>query len=204
MCNINEILQSLKNLNHSELQLLFDQTKERLDDYRPVYISESFKRCGKAGCTCGFGPVKEYGHGPYLYAIWTDREGKKKQRSLGRKMEDVELDKMCSKSRPKWYEFKLTEKQIAKMSQDRKWQNLPRKLSSDEFEDYHGIPMSEDTMGRERELTYDYKRYDLAVEKWNETMEICNSSFARVLGIGTRKGYTLLKGLLENGYYLAS
>lgn len=199
MCKIDEMLAEL---NREDLQTIMSKSKTLLDAMRPIHIKELYKKCGKKNCTCAHGSVAEYGHGPYLYVIYTDHDGGQKQRSLGRKMSEEEIEQICGKPFPRWFDFLVTDRQYKKLSRDKNWQVHERELTFDEFEEYYGIPMAEDALGRECKFRYDYQKFDDEFEKWSEMQKVCVSAWANVYGIGTIKSYSIVKSLIEQGYYL--
>ncbi len=44
------------------------------------YYQLQYRRCGKISCICHAGP----GHGPYWYAFWRDRQGKRHSTYIGK------------------------------------------------------------------------------------------------------------------------
>lgn len=199
MGKISQILDELK-LNRWELEDLIREAQERLKAARPVYLKEVFKRCGKPGCTCTYGDVSEYGHGPYLYAVWSEN-GKQAQKSLGPKFEDEQIQEIRNQPKPQWYDFRVDQKKIDRMSQERQWEVRERTLEHEEFLAYYGVNPWEDTLNRPRSFKYDRRAYRDALEDWQSSREIALSRFS-LYGVGTKRGVSILQGLEEKGCYI--
>lgn len=200
MTKVSVILDQL-NLSRSELAELVSDGQRRLSGMRPVHVKQVYKRCGKAGCWCSVGDGPEFGHGPYLYAVWTEG-GKQYQKSLGVHFTSEQIEDLRSRSRPRWLDFVLTGKALERAKAGpRKYNFSTRDLNFVEFEQFYGLPMEEDNFNRPKSLTYDFVEFEKALNDFSEAQEMVYSSFV-AWGVCTRKGYSTLKILTDRGFYL--
>lgn len=199
---MSDLYSLLDGLSRRELQDLISEANRRLSDMRPVHIKQMYKRCGKASCWCAHAD-KTDGHGPYLYAVYTER-GQQHQKSLGVRFTPEQIEDYRSRRRPRWLDFVLTGKALERAKAGpNKWDFQQRELNSIEFEQFFGLPMEEDNLSRPRSLTFNYVEYDKALVEFDQQQEMVYSSFAS-WGVCTRKGYSTLKSLTERGFYLVS
>jgi hypothetical protein len=63
---------------------------------RHIYYQLQYRRCGKRSCTCHAGP----GHGPYWYAFWSDRQGKRHSAYVGKHLPPGSL--ITPRQRARW------------------------------------------------------------------------------------------------------
>lgn len=190
MATISEFLQSL---DRPGLIALKAQVEDEIKRRVPIKIREIYKRCGKADCTCQYGELDDYGHGPYLYATWSHK-GKQRQRSLGKKWTTSAMHKLRDKTEPRPYQYAITEKS--------KTDGQPHALSYEDFYSHYGVYPMDDALGRPRVISVNYDAYSRDYQVWQDGQEIALSEFAH-LGIGTMKGLATLRNLLNDGKYLA-
>lgn len=199
---MNDLLSVLDGLSRRDLQDLISEANRRLADMRPVHIKLMYKRCGKIGCACA-DIDKTQGHGPYLYAVYTER-GKQQQKSLGVRFTPEQIDDMRSRRRPTWLDFVLTGKSLDRAQiGPEKYDVATRGLNSIEFEQFYGLPMEEDNFNRPKSLSFNYAEYEKKLNDFDAVQEMLYSPFAS-WGVCTRKGYSTLKSLTERGFYLVS
>lgn len=198
MRNFNSVLDGL---SREDLQDLVSQGVKRLAAMRPVHIRHLYKRCGKDTCWC-FQADKTDGHGPYLYAIYTDR-GMQYQKSLGSYFTEDQIQAMLNRACPGWLDFVVRRvKDIERLRQTNKWYEFSsRRLTFGEFEEFYGVSVEEDKMSHPRDVWYNYVEFQKAVEKWQAAQDRLTSSFAS-LGVVSEKGYSTLKSLTDRGFYL--
>lgn len=197
---MSKIKDLLDGMDRWELKRLISQAQKALEAHRPFYIKTAFKRCGKAKCFC----KETRGHGPYCYAIYTDRQGCPRQRSLGRRYEPEELDALETAAEPQWFEFALPS--FTSSEQDnlcsRSGTVAYKYLASFEYHSHYGIGEEEDTLNRPHRLSYDKARFRAKWEIWADNQKVARSEWAS-FGIGTKRGIDILNTLVTEGYYLA-
>lgn len=202
MSKMKEMLNDLLGLNRKDLELLINEATRLFRSMRKIRIKRIFKRCGKPGCTCEKGELTDYGHGPYLYAIWSE-DGKARQMSLGRAFHERELETMANAVPPVWFDkrFLVSQKQYDALKPQRRWSCKEWSLTDAEFLTFYNIPPHEDNVGRPRKLRYDKDKYDTEFSRTRDKHEISFSEFRRY-GVGTLRGVFLLRSMLARGFYL--
>lgn len=200
---MNDLFSLLDGLSRRDLQDLISEANRRLSAMRPVHIKRVYKKCGRRSCWC-YGDVEEIGgHGPYLYAIYTER-GRQQQKSLGVYCTSEEIEDLRSRRRPTWLDFVLTGKALDRAKAGPKKYNFStRELNFVEFEQFYGLPREEDNFNRPKSLSFNYVGYEKAVNDFDRQREMIYSEFAS-WGVCTSKGYSTLKSLTERGFYLVS
>lgn len=202
MSKIRELLHDLTELNRDELELLLNEATRLFKGMRKIRIKRLFKRCGKAGCTCAQGELTDYGHGPYLYAIWSEN-GKRTQRSIGRVYYEWEFERMAKAALPVWYSkpFRVSDKEYDALSTQGRWSCKEWSLTDVEFLALYNISPSEDKVGRPRKLRFNKDKFYAEFSKVEDTHTVGESEF-RHYGIGTLRGVLLLREMLTRGFYL--
>ncbi len=94
-------------LDRGDLLLMIKACQEKLSHIRPITLTEVYKKCGKKDCSCHFGDVAEYGHGPYLQASYKDDDDKRKTKNLGKVQNYQWFNDQRSKIEPKWYNYRI-------------------------------------------------------------------------------------------------
>lgn len=202
MSKMKEMLNGLSELSRKDLELLINEATRLFRSMRKVRIKRIFKRCGKPGCTCEKGELADYGHGPYLYAIWSEN-GKARQKSLGRIYHEWEFKRMAGTELPLWFEKRLlvSEKEYLALTPERRWSCKERSLSDAEFLAFYNILPDEDKVGRPRRLRYNKDKFDTAVSEAEDQQTIGLNEFQHY-GIGTLRGVLVLRSMLAKGFYL--
>lgn len=202
MSKTREMLNDLSELSRKDLELLINEATRLFRSMRKVRIKRIFKRCGKPGCTCAQGELTDYGHGPYLYAIWSEN-GRARQKSLGRFYHERELERMAQAVPPAWFDkrFFVSQKQYDALTPQGRWSCKEWSLTSEEFLTFYNIPQHEDNVGRPRKLRFNKDKYDTEFNRAKDKHEIGFSEF-RHYGIGTLRGVLYLRSILAKGFYL--
>lgn len=192
-------------LNRFELQELIAESTKRLKAIRPFTLRKTYRRCGKPECMCS----EQYGshlHGPYLYILFTTNNGEQVQKSLGRLYSEEDIQEMCERPRPRWYDRKyiLNNRQLGKVGSEVRYQKgwWQYDLSPETFEAVHECKMEDDKFGRPRKIWVNYRQYETDAAKWDEVQNVCAAEWSNY-GVGTIKGVKILDQLVADGYYLA-
>lgn len=194
---LSELVSEL-DLSRDEWLELLREVDQRIKSMRPAHIKSVHKKCGSRDCWCY---LAEFGHGPYLYVVYTER-GKQIQRSLGLFCDQEEIDAMRERPRPQPLDFVLTGRVLDKAKRSSRSSDLSQfNLTDSEFQQFYGVPVSEDKLSRPRRLVYDYVKFEKALNEWDEEYDIVNSPFIS-WGVCSSKGYSTLKSLTARGYYL--
>lgn len=199
---IQEITNDLSELSRDDLKFLVYRASQLLKGMRKLRIKRLFKRCGKPGCTCTQGELTDYGHGPYLYAIWSEN-GKRRQKSLGRIYHEWEFKRMAGTELPVWFEkrFLVSEKEYLAKTLEGRWSCKERSLDDAEFLAFYNILPDEDKVGRPRRLRYHQDKFDAAVSEALDQQTRGENEFQHY-GIGTLRGVLHLRSMLAKGFYL--
>lgn len=197
-----EVLSDLSELSRKDLELLINEATRLFRSMRKVRIKRVFKRCGKPLCTCAYGELADYGHGPYLYAIWSE-DGRARQKSLGRIHHEWEFERMAKAVPPVWFDgrFSVSQKQYDALTPQKRRSCKEWSLTDAEFLAFYNIPPLEDKVGRPRKLRYNKDKFDTEFSRTKDKHEIAFSEFRRY-GIGTLRGVFLLRSMLAKGFYL--
>lgn len=197
---------SLDGMKQWELTNLIEQAKKALKYLRPFRIKLVLKKCGKEGCPC----KKSTGHGPYTYVVYTDRQGKPRQRSLGRTLTAADLDILDAAREPRWYDFAFPDflftGEMTIEAESRSASVEPGRicflyLNSPEYLAYYGIREEDDTRNRPHRLAYDREELQAKWDHWKEGQDIAGSEWSDY-GVGTKRGIGILNTLCSEGYYL--
>lgn len=98
--------------SREQLRKIIEACTAQIKLIRPLSIADVFKRCGKGNCKiCRDG----YGHGPYLIATYTDSNGQRKTKSLGKSQEGEWFVEQSRKREPMRIAYTLDEKQVVKL-----------------------------------------------------------------------------------------
>lgn len=203
-------MDKLEKMNHEELVSLRKKIKARLKEFRPIRIKKKWKRCGKGNCFCQDGPGDgSWGnlHGPYLFAQYVDgKEQKMKLVSLGRFYGRDDIDEVRDQILDFSDYFTVSPDQHGQMSQvEKDIYSWYVNLSASEFEKYHGISRSEDTMNRHSRFYGTQAAHDAytgALSILNQKKEACNHTWVYEFGLASPVGQKILAGLLRQTYYL--
>lgn len=202
MSKIQEITNSLPELDKDDLEFLLHRVLGLLKGMRVVRIKRIYKRCGKSKCTCAQGALADYGHGPYLYAVWSE-DGNTRQKSLGREYHDREFGRMTQARLPSWFDkqFSVSPKRYEAMSKQQQWSCSERALDDQEFLALYNIAPQEDHVGRPRKLRYSRGKYKAALLKAQDALTVGLNEFQHY-GVGTLRGVLILRQMISDGFYL--
>jgi len=195
-------LDFMKDLSKSELDSIIGYAKKLKARIRPITIRVVYKKCGKADCTCSYGSLEEYGHGPYLVASYTS-DGKQRQRSLGKECDQQFFISLATAPAPPWYKFAVTGKQKKAMSRERQWDVVERSLTSWEFAAFHGVEKDASAMDRIERMEYDTAEHELAMRDWRAGQDVSANEFM-ACGVGKYGAVLWLRSMVEKGYYVST
>lgn len=188
--------QMIKEVDLPSLKWMKEAIEVEMSGRVRIRLKHVYKKCNKDNCTCRYGDVEEYGHGPYIYVTWSEN-GRQRQKSLGRCYLKSELDRLADTPRPSVVDF-IVPREQAEKNRERfdEWT-----LNYDDYAKYYGVYPHEDKLGRPQVVYYDRSRYEKAVSKWRETQVSGTNEFAH-LGVGSPRGVRVLRSMLNRGYYL--
>lgn len=190
----------LSELSRAELLTTIKAATAELRSRRAFSLKELFKKCGFTDCWCS----DTDGHGPYIYVMYSDGQ-RQVQRSLGRKITSDEMTAMANKLPPKWYDFRISQRQVDNLSDDEKMKRgwSLHTLTEVEFESHYGVKIGGDTFGRKQEIWINSKKYNVILGVWLDEQTVLESEWI-LHGVGTLKGVRLLDRLKDDGGYLNS
>lgn len=197
MSKISDLLASLA-LSRSEMLELRECLDRSLKGHK-VTIRQTYKRCGKEGCSCEFGELKRFGHGPYLYASWTDPDNGAQLIYLGKSAAQEEIEEMRLFPEPHWldYSYPLSAKKSRKTSAGPLlWE---RTMLPSEFLRFYGVTLDEDRLNRDTMRLVNDDAYESAVRTWQAEQDALNGEFSH-LGIVTPRAVGILRRLVSQGY----
>jgi hypothetical protein len=198
-------------MKRDDLLQMKDEIDKELKKFKKINIRSKWKRCGKKGCFCSDGPLDgSWGnlHGPYVFAQFVDQEtGKYRSVSLGAYYSKEFADQVIGEP-TQWNDyFRVPEREYEMFNTPKQdLYNWYIYLSSDQFYEFHGIKMHEDTMDRDRVFygtKANHDAYHNKIDARIRQLELVKSGWCRKYGIGDEIGHIKLSELLAGKYYLA-
>lgn len=193
-----DIFSEIQNWSRSDLQWLRGRIDALLEKRITIHVRPTYKRCGKSGCTCGWGPLDEYGHGPYLIASWRE-DGQQRQKSLGEHYEPSYFRELKERPAPTRLDTAITPADYAKLPEAKQAGYKQFSMTINEFYRFHGLYPFEDKLGRADRLYYLPESHDQALRSYQAIQDVASSRWA-IHGVASPAGIAFLNRMFDRGH----